>query len=219
MDESLSFLEKVPHFTKPNIKWEQYITPKQIAHKMFNIPSVNFQDQKVIELGCGTGRLTIGSLLLGAKNVLGIDIDLSAILLLKKFAEDNNFLERISLINSAVEFLPFQKKRKREFFADILIMNPPFGTKRSGIDVVFLRKAFTLAPTIISLHKSNIHSRNIINKEANSFDFDTKIIEKLDYDLPPSYSWHIKNKHKVEVDLYLFQIRNFDNNIQSNHYD
>lgn len=210
MVDSLSFLEKIPLFSKPNIKWEQYVTPQPIALKMFTITDVNFINQRIIELGCGTGRLTIGSLLSGAKAVLGIDIDLTALLLLKNFAKENNLLDKISLLNSAVEFLPFQKKKQKNFITDIVIMNPPFGTKRTGIDVVFLRKAFFLAPTIISLHKSNNQSREVLKHEAKKYDFTATIIEKLNYDLPPSYRWHIKNKHRVEVDLYLFQVNRFN---------
>jgi predicted RNA methylase len=40
--------------------------------------------------------------------------------------------------------------------ADTVIMNPPFGTKRKGADMEFLRAAFSLASrSVYSLHKSS----------------------------------------------------------------
>lgn len=44
----------------------------------------------------------------------------------------------------------------RRLCADTVIMNPPFGTKRKGVDVVFLRAAFAISRgTVYSLHKSS----------------------------------------------------------------
>lgn len=40
--------------------------------------------------------------------------------------------------------------------ADVVIMNPPFGTRRKGADMDFLRAAFRLATeSVYSLHKSS----------------------------------------------------------------
>ena len=40
--------------------------------------------------------------------------------------------------------------------ADVVIMNPPFGTRRKGADMDFLRAAFRLASeSVYSLHKSS----------------------------------------------------------------
>lgn len=44
----------------------------------------------------------------------------------------------------------------RRLCADTVIMNPPFGTKRKGVDAVFLRAAFAISRgTVYSLHKSS----------------------------------------------------------------
>lgn len=40
--------------------------------------------------------------------------------------------------------------------ADTVIMNPPFGTKRKGVDMVFLKAAFAMSRgSVYSLHKSS----------------------------------------------------------------
>jgi len=45
---------------------------------------------------------------------------------------------------------------KMKGFFDIVVMNPPFGTKEEGIDYLFLRKAFEICKgTVYSFHKSS----------------------------------------------------------------
>lgn len=51
------------------------------------------KDMEVLDLGCGSGILSIASLLLGAKNCVGIDIDENAIHIAKENAERNNIYE------------------------------------------------------------------------------------------------------------------------------
>lgn len=46
--------------------------------------------------------------------------------------------------------------RSTRLTADVVIMNPPFGTRRKGADMEFLQAAFQLScGTIYSLHKSS----------------------------------------------------------------
>jgi hypothetical protein len=53
---------------------------------------------------------------------------------------------------SCLSFLSFLSP----FSADVVLMNPPFGTKRKGVDMEFLRVAFGVSRgTIYSLHKSS----------------------------------------------------------------
>ncbi len=50
-------------------------------------------DSTVLDIGCGSGILSIASLLLGAKSALGVDIDSLAVKTAVKNAEENNFDE------------------------------------------------------------------------------------------------------------------------------
>lgn len=51
------------------------------------------KDQLIIDYGCGSGVLGIAALLLGADNMLGIDIDPQALLATRQNAEQNNIAE------------------------------------------------------------------------------------------------------------------------------
>ena len=74
-------LQKIPPQSKPKPGLEQYSTPAWIAADILYIAYAqgNIADKKVVDLGCGNGIFSIGSWLLGARSVLGIDIDPDAI--------------------------------------------------------------------------------------------------------------------------------------------
>ena len=70
-------LQSVRTFEEPSSALEQYMTPATIAADMlFEAYSRgDIQGLKVVDLGCGTGMLSIGSALLGAGMVVGFDAD------------------------------------------------------------------------------------------------------------------------------------------------
>lgn len=75
--------------------------------------------------------------------------------------------------------------------ADTIVMNPPFGTKRKGADMDFLRTAFKMCTgSIYSLHKSS--TRDYIKKTAlkELGASEAEAIVQLRYDLPATYKFH-----------------------------
>ena len=59
----------------------------------------------------------------------------------------------------------FAQERTR-FQADVVVMNPPFGTKKKNADRLFLDAAFRIAQrSVYSLHKSS--TRSFIEKFAH----------------------------------------------------
>jgi ribosomal protein L11 methyltransferase len=61
------------------------------------LDSQNLQDKIVIDFGCGSGILAIAALKLGAKRVIGIDIDPQAITASRDNAQRNNVSEQLEL--------------------------------------------------------------------------------------------------------------------------
>ncbi len=55
---------------------------------------------------------------------------------------------------------------------DVVIQNPPFGTKEQHADCEFLKKAFELAPVIYSFHKNS--TKNYIIQFGKSHGFFVK---------------------------------------------
>ncbi len=61
---------------------EQYTISEAIAANMLYIAAYTNGDiagKRVLDLGCGTGRLALGAAYLGAESVVGVDIDRLAI--------------------------------------------------------------------------------------------------------------------------------------------
>ena len=64
------------------------------------LDSSNLKELTVIDYGCGSGILGIATLLLGAKNVIAVDIDPQAIIATKENAKINNVDKKISIVSS-----------------------------------------------------------------------------------------------------------------------
>ncbi len=75
----------------------------------------DLQDKVVIDFGCGSGILAIAALKLGAKRVIGIDIDPQAITASRDNAQRNNVSEQLEL------YLP--EDLPQGILADVLVAN------------------------------------------------------------------------------------------------
>ena len=75
----------------------------------------DLQDKVVIDFGCGSGILAIAALKLGAKRVIGIDIDPQAITASRDNAQRNNVSDQLEL------YLP--EELPQGILADVLIAN------------------------------------------------------------------------------------------------
>lgn len=79
------------------------------------LDSLDLTDKTVIDFGCGSGILAIAALKLGAKHVVGIDIDPQAIQASRDNAERNGVSERLSL------YLP--QDQPENLTADVVVAN------------------------------------------------------------------------------------------------
>ena len=77
LNELERLLEKVAGFTAPSARMEQYQTPAPLAARLLYHAALNgdIGGRRVGDLGCGTGILSIGAALLGAREVIGVDAD------------------------------------------------------------------------------------------------------------------------------------------------
>lgn len=75
LERLLSELEVNP---SPKVEWEQYTSSSEVAANLLFIAAFTFNDivgREVFDLGCGNGVLGIGATLIGAKRVVGLDLD------------------------------------------------------------------------------------------------------------------------------------------------
>ncbi|MEW5896723.1 MAG: METTL5 family protein [Nanoarchaeota archaeon] len=190
-------LSKLKVFVEPSFELEQYATPSDIAADwLWNMAMKGEIAGKILlDAAAGPGILGIGLLLMGAKKVYFIDKDEKIMKIclhnyesIKKeyeIKEAEFIIEDISLFDEEV---------------DIVVQNPPFGTKEKHLDKKFLETAFRVAPIVYSMHKWSTKSF----LEAICKDFFFKITEIWRYEFPikAAFKFHRKPLEYVDVGLW-----------------
>jgi len=199
-------LQEVEGFENPKILLEQYPTRPHIAACMVHTMAYTFddiEDKFIADLGCGCGVLAIGSVMLGAGAVTGIDLDQDALEQFQGNISDFE-IDNIDLINMDIESLNEGWANK----FDTVIMNPPFGTKHNkGLDLKFLQTGIKMASgAVYSLHKTS--TREHVVKKAAEWGADAQVLAELRYDLPNTYKHHKKSSVDINVDFIRFTCKN-----------
>jgi len=184
-------LSKLKVFDEPDIKSEQYPMDSEIgAEVLWDAYFKGDIENKVIaDLGCGTGILGIGALLLGARLVYFVDSDKKAIELLKENLDQFDIKDKTAILNQDVN--DFNEK------VDTVIQNPPFGTKTKHADREFLVKAFSIAKAIYSFHKST--SKNFIEKISADSSFRIANYYEFDFPIKAQHLFHKRRIHRIKV--------------------
>src|ERR1035437_2356618 len=157
------FLATVASQPSPQVHLEQYTVSEQLAANMLYIASYANNDivgKSVLDLGCGTGRLALGASFLGAKSVVGVDLDTLAI----KTASENS--KKTDLTKGVQWILGDISTIVGRF--DTILENPPFGVQTREADRPFLVKALEVGVSIYSLHSHpQVDARLIKQLKAN----------------------------------------------------
>ncbi|KAL7065256.1 hypothetical protein AAHC03_04514 [Spirometra sp. Aus1] len=195
-------LQDLSSFSEPKQHLEQYPTsPHVAADVLFDIQTRDgaIEDKVVADLGCGAGMLTIGAHLLGARLVVGFDIDADAVKDLTQNIGENIGPDRRTI---EVVLCDITKLAAREKIFDTVIMNPPFGTtdQTNGMDIAFLKKALSLSrENVYSLHKTT--TRKHIIKTVEGLGARCEVVAELRFDIPKIYKKHRYQSVDVAVDL------------------
>jgi len=191
------WLQSVEPHPSPKAFLEQYTIPADVASEMLFLAAYVHDEvmgKTVADLGCGTGRLAIGAVLLGSAEVVGIDIDRIAVEVAKDNAAKIELKGKISWVTGDIDVLHGN--------FDTVLQNPPFGVQRRRADRKFLLKALDLAPRIYSLHKGGEGTRAFIKKFIEGHGGKVTDIFQMKLNIPRMFKFHTQRKHEVEVDLY-----------------
>jgi putative methylase len=213
------FLSRVESHPSPQAFLEQYTVSEAVAATMLYLAAYTNDDiigKTVLDLGCGTGRLALAASWLGAKCVVGVDIDRTAV----KIAAKNS--EKLGVKNN-VQWVAGNVAAIMGSF-DTVIMNPPFGVQRRTADRNFLEKALEVAKAVYSLHnhphtdkqlikrlKANpggplrVASSPFIERFVESHNGVVKAVYALLMTIPRMFDFHTKTKHDIVVDLYVIK--------------
>jgi len=204
----------------PQVQLEQYTTPEAIAANLLYLAAYTHNDiinKSVLDLGCGTGRLSLGAAFLGATEIVGIDLDPLAIKTAQANTQKAGFSKKcVQWINGDISAI--------EGRFDTVVQNPPFGVQNRKADQAFLVKALEVADKVYSIHKHSEvdeHLIKILKSSSGSFvqvqpsPFLEGFIAKsggaitgvysMLMTIPKMFEFHRKLRHDFVIDLYLIE--------------
>lgn len=188
-------LSRLRVFDKAKVRVEQYPTDSEIAAQMLWEAHLNgdIGGKVIVDLGCGTGILGIGALILGARRVFFIDNDKKAMDIAKINLEN---VKSESYIAGKVNFL-VQDINKFFGKGDVVMQNPPFGVQNKGNDRVFLNKAMETAPVVYSFHKSE--SNKFIEAFSAEKGYVVNGYWEFDFPIKATQKFHTKRIYRFKV--------------------
>jgi putative methylase len=213
------FLSKVKPHPSPNVDLEQYTLSESTAANMLYLAAYTYDDivgNRVLDLGCGTGRLALAAAFLGAESIVGVDIDRTAV----KVAAENSVIvglkEKVDWIAGDIDAVASK--------FDTVVQNPPFGVQKRNADRRFLEKALELGHAVYSLHNHPATDKRLIAQlrsgggqplQIEASPFMQRFVEErggrveavyaLLLVIPHMFDFHTKAKREIAIDLYVIK--------------
>lgn len=186
-------LSQLKGFNNPQMSLEQYTTPSELAATLLHHAAMqgDIQHKTVVDLGCGTGVLGIGAGLLQAASVTFLDIDEHALSTLQENLDTVDFSYQV--IHAPLKAVE----------ADVVVMNPPFGTKHRHADKQFLLAAMRSAPVIYSIHLKG--SETFIDELCAEQGFVRT--HSWEFSFPISKTMPAHTKRRVDVDVVAVRLQ------------
>lgn len=202
------FLSQLKTFNTPNQQLEQYSSDGDSAANLLWQAFIdgNLEDRKVIDLGCGTGILGIGALLLGARHVEFVDIDASVHPTLKENFDillehwEIDIAGKWMFTNANVANCPATLSDSLEEERVTVISNPPFGTRVKHADKTFLQAAMRRGHDIYSMHKTS--TEGFVAAFARDNNLSILWQQPISFQLKNTMPGHKKKMERVEVTIF-----------------
>ncbi len=192
-------LQSMDRIDEHDVSLEQYPTPPKIAAAILYAAQMEHRDiagKTVCDLGCGDGIFAIGAALLGAKRTIGIDVQSKALKVSQKNSVALGTDDTTDWVLGDVS--SFEVKGP----IDTVVTNPPFGVKKRGADLRFLRKAVSIAKITYSIHLAGEKNRAFLRNTIEDLGGEVTQVETFEFPIDRIYDFHKKPRHLIGVDLY-----------------
>ncbi len=221
------FLTTIPVNPSPQASLEQYTISEHVAADILYLAAYANGDivgKTILDLGCGTGRLALGAAFLGAKTVIGVDVDKQAVDIAAQNARSSGFNTCTSWVNGDIDAIVGR--------FDTVVQNPPFGVQKRGADRKFLSKALEVGTLVYSLHNHPETDELLLRKlkknrstilQVEPSPFIKRYVEEhgaailgiyaLSMPIPRLFEFHTKAKYDIIIDLYVIKKKS-DNQVQ-----
>ncbi len=213
------FLSQVEPHPSPRPSLEQYTVSANVGATVLYIAAYTYDDiidKTVLDLGCGTGRLALAASFLRAKQVVGVDIDKTAVRVALKNSVKTGLKKSVQWIVTDIDAIHGR--------FDTVLQNPPFGVQKHKADRKFLEQALKSGAAIYSLHKNPCRNKQLLkrlkSRESSVISvppspFVKNFVEKhggtikavyaMIMTIPRMFKFHTKRKHEFVVDLYVIK--------------
>jgi len=203
----ISLIQNTACFAEPKIEFEQYCIDAVSAVDLIYFAGFEFNDIKhaiVVDLGSGTGRLSIASAFFKAEYVLSVDIDIDALKILYQNVKKLNLEHIILPICADIKRFEILKRCTPSNIKITTIMNPPFGVQKSKADREFLQKAFSFSDVVYSIHLRNEKVQEFIKNFVSILEWRIDLIVPFNLMLAKTYEFHSKKTKEINVNFYRF---------------
>jgi putative methylase len=196
-------LQKVEGHPRPKAALEQYQTPATIAAEAlyFAHGRGDIDAKTVLDAGCGTGILGIGAKLLGAAEVIALDVDEEAL----GMAMKNASALGVDLSLLTVDIKDFPES------VDTVLQNPPFGAQRKHADEPFLEQALAVGRVTYSFHNAETDAW----VEARVRELGGRVTDRLRFAFPIPHTFEFHRKEVVDVPVTLFRMERAPQTVKS----
>lgn len=192
-------LQSIERMEEYEVSLEQYPTPANIAATVLFAAHIEHDDirhKTICDLGCGDGIFAVGAALLGASCVIGLDVQSKALKVSRRNSASLGTDDTTDWVLGDVTSFEVLGT------IDTVVTNPPFGVKKRGADLRFLRKAISIAKVTYSMHLAGEKNRAFLESTIEDLGGRITQVETFEFPIPRIYEFHRKQKHLVGVDLY-----------------
>lgn len=194
-------LEAVPPHPAPRADLEQYRTPPEVAAELIlgAWDAGDIQEKTVLDLGCGTGMLSVAAALCGAKEILAVDLDRPSL------GVAQQALDRIHYDGVAETMEVDLREWHPGFHWDTVVMNPPFGAQRGNRNadrIFYQRAAEAIGGDGAIWFLSQTRSESFLAPYLAQMELTVEKQFDWKYPLPAQYHFHAETARVIHVGGY-----------------
>ena len=190
-------LSALQGFENPRVEREQYATPAPIAAHLVHLAGLQGDlTRPVVDLGTGTGILTIGAALAGAECVVGLDIDPAALSTARRNEQRASLPTTVDWIVGDATVPPLCLDDAT------VLMNPPFGAQsgKKHADRAFLETVAEIASVSYSIH--NAGSESFVESFVADNGGEVSHAFQAEFEIPRQFEFHDRESAEIAVEVY-----------------